>query len=252
MTVPTAIQKFIDHQADNAPADYSDLKAVIFNGTLKLSPETSNTDGLIDIVAGLMRRLGVSVDVVRTVDHNVPPGMDTDMREHGWQQDDFPGIYHRLVEPAEILLVATPTWLGDQSAQTRLLVERLYGWSSQTNSAGQWSNYGKVGGVIVTGNEDGAKHCAAQILYALQHMGLTVPPQADCYWNGEAGPGPSYLDKASGGPENAWTTRNAVFMTWNALHLARLLKDAGGVPAYGNIPKDWDLSKPKHPNPEYR
>ena len=251
MTIPAPIQKFIDQQAADAPADYSDLKAVFLSGTLKRSPESSHTDGLIDLSADLLRKVGVSVDVVRAVDFTFPPGVETDMREHGWSGDEFTDLYHRLVEPADIVVIATPTWLGDQSSQTRLLIERLYGWSSETSASGQYSNYGKVGGVIVTGNEDGAKHCAAQIIYALQHMGLVIPPQADCYWNGEAGPGPSYLDEGSGGPENAWTTRNAVFMTWNLLHLARLLKDAGGVPAIGNLPQDWNLDTPKHPNPEY-
>ena len=86
----------------------------------------------------------------------------------------------------------------------------------------------------------------------LQHIGVTVPPQTDSYWNGEAGPGDSYADPMSGGPENAWTSRNTTFMTWNILHFARILKDAGGVPAYGNSTYDWDLSMPDHPNPEYR
>ena len=80
---------------------------------------------------------------------------------------------------------------------------------------------------------------------------LAIPPQADSYWVGEAGPGPSYLDKG-GGQHNAWTTRNTVFMTWNMLHLARILKDGGGFPAYGNSTHDWDLELPEHPNPEYR
>jgi hypothetical protein len=85
-----------------------------------------------------------------------------------------------------------------------------------------------------------------------QHIGLAIPPQSDAYWNGEAGPGPSYLDPQSGGQENAWTTRNTVFMTWNVLHLARMLKDAGGFPAHGNSTYDWNLSQPTHPNPEFR
>ena len=174
------------------------------------------------------------------------------MRVFGWPQDDFPDIYTSLVEPADIVVVCTPIWLGDQSSQARLLIERLYGWSGELNAAGQWSYYGKVGGTIITGHEDGGKHCAAQILYSLQHIGLVVPPQADAYWNGEAGPGPSYLDDDSGAERNAWTTRNTVFATWNQLHLARMLKDSQGVPAYGNVSREWDLSRPDHPNPEYR
>ena len=79
------------------------------------------------------------------------------MREHGWEADDFPEIYRELVEPADIIVLATPIWLGDQSSMTRLMIERLYGWSGELNDS-QWSYYGKVGGDLVTGNEDGGKH----------------------------------------------------------------------------------------------
>lgn len=250
--IPESIQRYIDRQAEKSPTAYGDLRAVFLNGTLKRSPEVSQTEGLMAISVGLLRSLGVRVDIVRTVDHVIPPGVQPDMRLHGWERDDFPDLYRELIEPADIIVLATPIWLGDQSSQTRLVIERLYGWSGELNAAGQWSYYGKVGGVIVTGNEDGGKHCAAQMLYALQHIGLAVPPQSDAYWDGEAGPGPSYLDEPGGGQRNAWTTRNTVFMTWNMLHLARMLKDAGGIPAYGNISSEWNLSEPDHPNPEYR
>ncbi len=250
--IPETIQAFIDHQVATTPTDYSDLRAVVLNGTLKKSPDVSQTEGLVRVSTNIMEALGVGVQIVRMVDHVIPPGVQMDMREHGWDRDDFPDIYREKIAPADIILLATPIWLGDQSSQTRLAIERLYGWSGELNEAGQWSYYGKVGGVVITGNEDGGKHCAAQMLYALQHIGLTVPPQSDAYWNGEAGPGPSYLDPDDGGEDNAWTTRNTVFMTFNVLHFARMLKDAGGVPAYGNITTDWDLSRPDHPNPEYR
>ena len=88
------------------------------------------------------------------------------------------------------------------------MIERLYGNSHLLNDAGQWAYYGRVGGCIITGNEDGAKHCAMNILYSLQHLGYVIPPQADSGWLGEAGPGPSYLDPGSGGPENDFTNRN--------------------------------------------
>jgi multimeric flavodoxin WrbA len=252
MTIPAPIQAFIDRQADAAPNPYDDLRAVIFNGTLKRSPELSQTDGLLAIVLGIFRRTGVSVTEVRTVDRDIPPGVWPDMRDHGYEKDEFPAIYRDHVQPADIILITGPIWLGDQSSQTRKIIERLYAYSGDVNTAGQWSYYGKVGGALTTGNEDGGKHVSAQILYALQHIGLTVPPQSDAYWTGEAGPGPSYLDPGSGGQDNAWTSRNTVFMTWNLLHLARMLKDAGGIPAYGNSTNDWDLSQPAHPNPEYR
>ena len=252
MPIPAAIQDFVDRQADASPTRYDDLRAVVFNGTLKRSPEPSQTDGLLAIALGLFARLGVRVDVIRTVDHVIPPGVWPDMTTQGYERDDFPRLYREFVGPADIVIVAGPIWLGDQSSQTRTIIERLYAYSGEVNAAGQWSYYGKVGGAVTTGNEDGGKHVSAQVLYALQHIGLTVPPQSDAYWNGEAGPGPSYLDPEAGGERNAWTTRNTVFMSWNLLHLARMLKDAGGIPAYGNDTRDWDLSDPEHPNPEYR
>ena len=252
MSIPSSIQAFIDRTAADAPGRYDDLRAVVFNGTLKRSPEPSQTDGLLAISRGILEQVGVRVDEVRTVDHVIPPGVWPDMREHGYDADDFPAIYRDLVAPADIILLSGPIWLGDQSSQTRTIIERLYAYSGDVNDRGQWSYYGKVGGALTTGNEDGGKHVSAQILYALQHIGVTVPPQSDAYWVGEAGPGPSYLDPEAGGERNAWTTRNTVFMTWNLLHLARMLKDAGGIPAYGNDTRQWDLSDPAHPNPEYR
>src|SRR3954451_5153966 len=252
MAIPTPIQTFIDAQADKATGDYRDLRAVIFNGTLKRSPEPSQTDGLLAITKGVMARLGVQVDEIRTADHDIPAGVWPDMTTQGYDKDDFPQLYRELVVPANIILIAGPIWLGDQSSHTRKIIERLYAYSGDVNDRGQWSYYGKVGGVVTTGNEDGGKHVSAQVLYALQHIGLAVPPQSDAYWVGEAGPGPSYLDPEAGGERNAWTTRNTVFMTWNLLHLARMLRDAGGFPAYGNSTFDWKLEQPDHPNPEYR
>lgn len=102
-------------------------------------------------------------------------------------------------------------------------------------------------------NEDGVKHCAMNILYSLQHLGYVIPPQADAGWIGEAGPGPSYLDPGSGGPENDFTNRNTTFMTWNLLHLARMVKDAGGIPAHGNQRSAWDAGcRFDFANPDYR
>src|ERR1700748_728731 len=241
MSIPAPIQRFIDAQAAGAPGHFADLRAVIFNGTLKRSPEPSQTDGLLGIATGVIARGGVRVDEVRTADHEIPPGVWPDMTTQGYDRDDFPELYRTLVEPADILIIAGPIWLGDQSSLTRKVIERLYAYSGDVNDRGQWSYYGKVGGVVTTGNEDGGKHVSAQVLYALQHIGLTLPPQSDASWVGEAGPGPSYLDPEAGGERNAWTTRNTVFMTWNLLHLARLLKDPGGIPAYRNDTRDWEL-----------
>jgi len=149
--------------------------------------------------------------------------------------------------------VGTPIWLGEKSSIAQNLIERLYSMSGEKNAKGQYLYYDKVGGCIITGNEDGVKHCAMGILYSLQHIGYSIPPQADCGWIGEVGPGPSYLDKESGAANNDFTNRNTTFMTYNLMHLAQMLKSQNGYPAYGNSRKDWDSgTRWSFENPEYR
>jgi multimeric flavodoxin WrbA len=232
--------------------DFSDLSALVINGTLKHSPEASNTEALADHAIEIMRRNGVTVDVVRAVDHVIAEGVQPDMTQFGAQRDDWPGIQRKVMD-AEILLLLTPIWLGEKSSVCTRVIERLYASSHLLNEAGQYAYYGRVGGCIITGNEDGAKHCAMNILYSLQHLGYTIPPQADSCWLGEAGPGPSYLDPGSGGPENDFTNRNTTFLAWNLMHLARMIKDAGGIPAHGNQRAGWDAGcRYDFANPEYR
>jgi multimeric flavodoxin WrbA len=231
---------------------YADLSAVFFNGTLKRSPEPSNTDGLIEVSAQIMRAHGVSVQVIRSIDHEIAVGVWPDMTEHGWERDEWPRLYSTVLA-ADILVLAGPIWLGDNSSETKKVIERLYACSHLLNDAGQYAYYGRAGGCLITGNEDGVKHCAMNVLYSLQHLGYTIPPQADAGWIGEVGPGPSYLDPGSGGPDNDFTNRNTTFMTWNLLHMARMLKDAGGIPAYGNQRTAWDGgARFDFVNPEYR
>jgi multimeric flavodoxin WrbA len=232
--------------------DFSDLKALFVNCTLKRSPERSHTQGLADISMEIMRRQGVQVDVVRAIDHEIATGVWPDMTEHGWERDDWPAIFEK-VEAAHILVLCTPIWLGEKSSVCTKVIERLYGNSHLLNDAGQYAFYGRVGGCLVTGNEDGVKHCAMNVLYSLQHLGYVIPPQADAGWIGEAGPGPSYLDPGSGGPDNDFTNRNATFMTWNLLHLARMITDQGGIPAHGNQRAAWDAGcRFDFENPEHR
>lgn len=232
--------------------NFSGLKAIYLNGTLTKSPAISNTNGLIDVSRKIMEKHGVRTEVIRAVDHNIAPGVYPDMTEQGWDEDEWPAIQAKVME-ADILVVAGPIWLGDNSSETKKIIERLYASSGELNEQGQYSYYGKVGGCLITGNEDGVKHCAMDILYSLQHLGYTIPPQADAGWLGEIGPGPSYLDAGSGGPENDFTNRNTTFMTWNLMHLAQMLKDNGGVPAYGNQRTAWEGGQRfDFENPEYR
>lgn len=242
-----------DKTNDNeAEFDYADLKALYINCTLKKSPGRSNTEGLLEVSRHIMEKQGVQTEVIRFIDHDVATGVYPDMRQHGWATDEWPELYKK-VQAADILVVCGPIWLGDNSSQTKKLIERLYACSAELNDAGQYAYYGKVGGCIITGNEDGIKHCAMNVLYSLQHIGYTIPPQADAGWIGPVGPGPSYLDEGSGGPENDFTNRNTTFMTWNLMHLAKLLKDAGGVPAYGNQRSKWDAgARFDYENPEHR
>ena len=131
----------------------------------------------------------IDSEIIRLADYNIAYGIAPDMGDG----DEWPAIFEK-VKAADILIIGTPLWLGEKSSIATLAIERLYGSSSETNDKGQAIYYNKVGGVIVTGNEDGAKHAAASILYGLSHMGFVVPPNVDAYWVGEAGPGPSYID----------------------------------------------------------
>lgn len=239
-------------EPEAAQIRYDGLTALFVNATLKRSPEISHTDGLVERAAGIMQAAGVAVRRLRAVDHDIAPGVYPDMRDHGAATDDWP-VIHPLVMGADILVLAGPIWLGDNSSIMKRVIERLYACSGLLNDAGQYAYYGRAGGCVITGNEDGVKHCASNVLYSLQHLGFTIPPQADAGWIGPAGPGPSYLDPSSGGPENDFTNRNVTFMAWNLMHLAALLRAAGGIPAVGNSRTAWDAgTRPDFANPEYR
>ena len=245
-----------DENALTKDGHFADLKAVIFNATLKREGEASHTDTLLDAVTQIFRQEGVTTTRHRLTAYTLPPGVYPDMTEHGWPKDDWPALC-KDVFAADIVILGTPIWLGEKSSVAQAFIERLYAHSSQTNDKGQYAFYGKVGGCVVTGNEDGIKHVGAGVLYALQHVGFTVPPQADCGWVGPAGPGPSYGDEQEDGSragfDNAFTRRNTTFMAYNLLHAARMLKDAGGYPAIGNVKDEWEGGMgPGWPNPEYR
>lgn len=238
--------------AATVPPRFDGLKAIFINASLKRSPEPSNTEGLARLSGRIMKEHGVEVDVVRAVDHDIATGLWPDMTQHGADVDDWPALFDKVLS-ADILVLAGPIWLGDNSSVMKRVIERLYGCSGSLNDDGQYVYYGRVAGCVITGNEDGIKHCAMNLLYSLQHLGFTIPPQADSGWIGPVGPGPSYLDPGSGGPENDFTNRNTTFMAWNLMHLARLLRDAGGFPAHGNQRAGWDAGcRFDFPNPEHR
>lgn len=224
--------------------DFSNLRAIYVNCSLKKNNADSHTQNLIDHAIAVMRHNGVTVDNLHALDHHIAFGMSPDMTEHGWDRDDWPALYQRIMA-ADILVLASPIWLGVKSSVCTQVIERLYSNSSEKNDAGQYVYYGKVGGCLVTGNEDGVKAVSMEILYALQHIGYSIPPQADAGWIGEAGPGPSYGDDVEGedvpaGYDNEFTNQNTTIMAYNLMHLAKLLKDNSGFPAFGNQPDKWE------------
>jgi len=222
---------------------------------LKREEAKSHTKLLLSVAGDIMSRNGVSMDHIPAASQQIAYGVYPDMTEHGWDRDDWPTLLEK-VAAADILIIGTPIWLGEESSLCRVLIERLYGMSGMLNDKGQSIFYGKTGSAVITGNEDGIKHCAMSILYALGHLGYMIPPQADCGWIGEAGPGPSYGDEIEGGPagfDSDFTQRNATIMTWNLMHTVRMLKDAGGLPNHGNDRNAWKAGcRFDYENPEHR
>jgi len=225
--------------------EYNDLKALFLNCSIKYDAGESHTRRLLARSAGIMASQGVAVELLHVLDHEIAFGMVKDATEEsGRPRDDWPAIQAKIMD-ADILVVGTPIWLGMKSSVSMLVIERMYAYSGDRNEKGQYLYYGKTAGCVVTGNEDGIKACAMQILYAMAHIGYTIPPQPDCGWIGEAGPGPSYGDVTEGsdvpvGYDNDFTFKNCTIMSWNLMHTARALKDAGGLPTTGNRAEHWD------------
>lgn len=240
--------------------DFAGLKALFINCTIKYESKDSHTRRLLNRAAGVMKSQGVEVEMLHALDYDIAFGMEKDLSESG-KSDDWPKIQKKIME-ADILVLGTPIWLGVKASVATLVIERMYAYSGDRNEKGQYLYYGKTAGVIVTGNEDGAKAVAMDVLYAMSHIGYTIPPQADAAWLGEAGPGPSYGDKPDGaessegghtpaGYDNDFTNRNTTFMAWNLMHAAKMLKDNKGYPAKGNLPETWqDEANAKQIDPE--
>jgi multimeric flavodoxin WrbA len=201
------------------------LKALFLGCSLKKSPEASHTEALMRESMGIFEQAGFETELVRVVDRSLAFGVEKDMGEG----DGWPPLFEKVMA-ANAVVIGSPIWLGNPSSVCIQLLERLYAHSSDTNEKGQYIYYNKVGGAVVTGNEDGGKFVSSRILYSLQHIGFTVPPGADSYWVGEAGPGPSYMEA---GRANDFTKTTLRLMTWNLIHFARMLAERP-IPAEGN------------------
>jgi len=194
------------------------LKVLAFNCSLKSArdKEKSSTEVLLRQLMDELEQYGAKGAIVRAVDHNIKPGVKSDEGKG----DDWPALRQRVVN-ADILIMATPIWLGQPSSVAKRVMERLDAFLSETDDKGRMPSYGKVGIVVVVGNEDGAHHCAAELIQALTEVGFTSPPGSVTYWVGEAQGDKVYTDLKRTPKAVAETT---AMLASNTAHLARLLK----------------------------
>lgn len=192
------------------------MKALILNCTLKPSPETSSTEALAQVVIDELKKGGAESELVRLVDLNLKPGVKTDQGEG----DGWPAV-HAKIMAANIVVFATPTWVGQMSSVCMRALERMDAMFEETDDSGRPVAFGKVGGIVITGNEDGANHIVATVSQALIDMGFTMPAQSWTYWHLGPGPGPDYVETNQGHDYADRVGRNAAR---NLLALAKVLK----------------------------
>ncbi|CAN5312191.1 flavodoxin family protein [soil metagenome] len=197
------------------------MRATVLNCTLKKSGVESNTQALADVVIKALEEHEVSCSTVRLVDLNIAPGVESDMGNG----DEWPKVREAILG-SEILVVATPTWVGRPSSIAQRVVERMDAMLSETDD-GRPVAFNRVAGVVVTGNEDGAHHVISEIAGALGDIGFTIPGQSWTYWNRGPGPGPSYSDTDEG---HDWSHSTGRAMAANLVAVARALQ-ANPIPA---------------------
>ncbi|MBM0279503.1 flavodoxin family protein [Micromonospora tarensis] len=193
------------------------IRALVLNCTLKPSPAPSSSEQLAREVLAELAEQGVEGELVRVADHDVRFGVSTDEGDG----DGWPAIRAKLLA-AQVLVIATPIWLGQPSSVCKMVLERLDAELSETDDEGRLLTYGKVAGVAVVGNEDGAHHTVGQVQQALNEVGFTIAAAAATYWVGEALQTVDYRDA---GPKPDTTGRTTKALALNTAHLARLLAD---------------------------
>ena len=193
----------------------SPLKALTLICTLKPSPEDSSAEKLARDLDAELQKYTVDNEFIRVVDHDIKPGVEIDMGNG----DEWPMIRQKMLD-AQILIIATPTWVGQMSSVALRVIERLDAELSETNAQGRLLTFGKVAAVAIVGNEDGAHKITADLLQGLNDLGFTIPAQAATYWNGEAMQQTDYKELSSI-PEAVASANKTVAR--NVAHLARLL-----------------------------
>ena len=194
------------------------MRATCLVCTLKRSPEESNSESLAQVVLSALREEGVQTDVIRLADHQIDFGVVSEAISDG---DEWPAIRERILA-SEILVMAIPTWLGQPSSVSKLALERMDAFLSETHDDDKTPiAYNRVAGVIVVGNEDGAHHVIAETNGALNDIGYSLPGQNWTYWN--KGPGPGEEEWLTT-DEREWTISTAEACASNLLALARALQ----------------------------
>jgi multimeric flavodoxin WrbA len=199
------------------------LTALALNCTLTPSPGESSTQLMADQVLEALAKHGVTGESIRVVDHDVKPGVEKDMGEG----DAWPGLRERILA-ADILVMATPTWVGSMSSVAKRVLERLDAELSETDDEGRLLTFGKVALTAVVGNEDGGHAITASLFQSLNDVGFTIPGNGGVYWNGEAMTTTDYkdLDETPEAVQSVLAT-----MAANGAHLAALLKQSQYPPA---------------------
>jgi multimeric flavodoxin WrbA len=194
----------------------TDLRALVLVCTLKPSPAASSSELIGRQVMAELRDHGADGELVRVVDHDVAFGVSTD--EGGG--DGWPGIRDRMLA-ADIVVIATPIWMGQPASVCKMVLERLDAELSETDDQGRLLTFGKVAVVAVVGNEDGAHHTIAECLQALNDTGFSVAANSGTYWVGEAMQTTDYNEVEPAPEATGSASRTAAA---HAVHLARLLK----------------------------
>ena len=197
------------------------MKALFLSCTLKRSPEQSNSEALAAVLREAFEAEGVETEAIRLVDLDIRPGVTSDEGDG----DEWPRVHEALLG-SEILVVATPTWVGRPSSVAQRMIERMDGMISETDEEERPVAYDRVAGVVVTGNEDGAHHVIGEISGALVDIGYTIPGQSWTYWNKGPGPGDEF-DETDEGHE--WSESTGRAAAQNLLTVARALNGAGGT-----------------------
>lgn len=191
------------------------MRALSLVCTLNSSPTPSSSHALSDQVMAEFDKLGVEVETVRVADHDIRPGIAVDLGDG----DAWPSLREKVMG-ADILLIATPIWMGHPSSVCQRVLERLNADMSETDDDGRPLMYGKVAAVAVVGNEDGAHKVSADVFQACNDLGFSLAPWAVTYWVGEAKQGTDYKDLDETPDAVASSTRA---LAVNAFHLAELL-----------------------------